>query len=141
MGTSRLGILSVTMIIGAASIGGCNKASSPSVTTDHGRYAGVGIYTPSTPWTKLVASRASDPSAAKLPDDQAIIVVVDSVTGETRACGDLSGYCVGMNPWRAGLAKAQTAPVSVTEHRKSNVEAPAAANAADNAAAPSTGPS
>jgi hypothetical protein len=136
---SKLGAMSVAVIVCAGSIGGCNKtASSAPGAADHGRYAGVGIYTPSTPWTKLVVAAASDPSSAKLPDDQAIIVTVDSVTGEIRACGDLSGYCVDMNPWRAGLAKSQTAPVSLTEHRTSNVEGPAATNAADNEAAPAT---
>jgi len=83
----------------------------------HGRYAGVGIYQPGLPWDRLLAAEASaDPSAAKRVDDQAIIVVVDSRTGELRACGDLSGYCVGMNPWRAALLKAQTTPVAVTKH-------------------------
>ena len=34
------------------------------------------------------------------------IVVVDSQTGEIRQCGNLSGHCIGMNPWlpRSGRA-------------------------------------
>ena len=97
-----------------------------------GRYFGVGIYEPSGAWSKLEASAPSDPTAARLTDDQAIIVVVDSQTGEIRACGDLSGYCVGMDPWRAGLAKPQLAPVPLTAHIA--VPTDAAASAGNSAA-------
>ena len=129
--------LPVTAVAAAALLGGCKKPSPILAELGHhGRYVGVGIYAPSTPWTKLVtAGSPASPSAAKLADDQAIIVVVDSDTGEVRACGDLSGYCVGMNPWRAGLAKAQTAPVDLTEHARATADEPAA-NMADNTAAP-----
>lgn len=131
--------LSAAAIVATAPLGACKKPSPILADSGHhGRYVGVGIYTPSTPWTKLVtASGASSASAAKQSDDQAIIVVVDSDTGEVRACGDLSGYCVGMNPWRAGLAKAQSAPVDLTEHAKVTEDG-AAANTADNAAAPAS---
>jgi hypothetical protein len=85
----------------------------------HGRYVGVGIYGPQTQWTKLAqAAQSKDPQAAQLIDDQAILVMVDSQTGELRACGDLTGYCVGMNPWKKPLTAAQTAPIILTEHVK-----------------------
>jgi hypothetical protein len=85
----------------------------------HGRYLGVGIYRPEEPWTKMVAAQRSDEgSAAKPIDDQAIIVVVDSETGEIRSCGDLTGYCIGMNPWKTPLASNRMTPIDLTEHVK-----------------------
>jgi len=55
-------------------------------------------------------------AAARTIDDQAIIVVEDSDTGEVRACGDLTGYCISMNPWKGELAGAQLVPIRLTEH-------------------------
>jgi hypothetical protein len=99
---------------GAFALSGCNKPDLAGLSDHHGRYAGVGIYAPSVAWTKMLQDQPPGAApAAKLADDQAIIVVTDSQTGELRACGDLSGYCVGMNPWRAGLAKSQAAPVNL----------------------------
>jgi hypothetical protein len=66
----------------------------------HGRYTGVGLYPADGVWSQVAGAQASkDPAAARLDDDQQIIVVLDSQTGELRQCGNLSGYCVGMNPW------------------------------------------
>jgi hypothetical protein len=95
----------------------------------HGRYVGIGIYSPGTPWTKVVAAQQAKQTAASAAiDDQAIIVVTDSNTGEIRACGDLTGYCVGMNPWNKALVSTQMAPINLTEHVKPP-EPAAAANA------------
>jgi hypothetical protein len=101
-------------------LGACHK---PAATADaplaarHGRYVGIGIYTPGTPWTKMVAAGSpQDTPAARAIDDQAIIVVTDSDTGEIRACGDLTGYCIGMNPWNKALVPSQAAPINLTEH-------------------------
>ena len=83
----------------------------------HGRYAGVGLYFPGALWSKMVAGApATDPSKARTTDDDEVIVVVDSETGEIRQCGNLSGYCVGMNPWTKALLASQTLPVQLTEH-------------------------
>ena len=83
----------------------------------HGRYAGVGIYAPTSAWTHLAANQSSKtPTTAKSSDDQVIIVVEDSRTGELRACGDLTGYCIGMNPWKTALAGSQFAPLNMTQH-------------------------
>ncbi|MDR3512221.1 MAG: hypothetical protein P4L73_11345 [Caulobacteraceae bacterium] len=91
----------------------------------HGRFVGLGIYAPQEPWTKMVdAARPTDSPAAKTIDDQAIFVVVDSQTGELRACGDLSGYCIGMNPWKRPLTTAQTVPIILTEHVKRPATSP-----------------
>jgi hypothetical protein len=97
----------------------CSKPAVSQGANRHGRYVGIGIYRPGSPWTKMVATAtASDSPAAKPIDDQAIIVVTDSDTGEIRACGDLTGYCIGMNPWNKALVPAQTAPINLSEHEK-----------------------
>ncbi len=123
-------------------LGGCKRVATGADWAfggpgSHGRYTGVGIYTPSVAWTKIAQDQQPRSAlAARLADDEAIIVVTDSQTGETRACGDLSGYCVGMNPWQAGLAKSQLAPVSVTQH--ANPQTYVETNSADNEATPAT---
>ena len=100
----------------AASLCGCSKPHSESP-AHHGRYVGIGIYNPNTQWTKMVGADAPKVTpAARTIDDQAIIVVEDSDTGEIRACGDLTGYCIGMNPWKKVLASSQTVPINLAEH-------------------------
>jgi hypothetical protein len=99
----------------------------------HGRYAGIGIYQPGEPWTKIVDSQLPpDTPSARAVDDQAIFVVIDSATGEIRACGDLSGYCIATNPWNMTMTKAQIAPIRVTRHMRDPWSG-SAANAADTA--------
>jgi hypothetical protein len=96
-----------------------------------GRYAGIGIYSPAQAWTRMVAAQqAKETSAARTVDDQAIIVTVDSQTGEVRSCGDMTGYCVGMNPWKTALASSQLAPIHLTQHAKLVEPEPTAASAA-----------
>lgn len=106
------------LVLAVLMVAGCNMrpiAGEPG--HGHGRYAGVGIYQPAEPWTRIVAAQqAKETPAAKTIDDQAIIVMVDSTTGEVRSCGDLSGYCIGMNPWKTSLLGSQSAPVNLTEH-------------------------
>ena len=81
----------------------------------HGRFTGVGIYSPGELWSKMVGGDAGgEPSAARTADDEHVIVVVNSDTGEIRQCGDLSGYCVAMNPWTKSLLKSQDLPVRLT---------------------------
>lgn len=106
---------------------------------NHGRFEGVGIYPAGLLWSRLATTGDQGaPAAAKLRDDDQVIVVVDSNTGEIRECGNLSGYCVGMNPWAHPISAPQTAPVSVQLHveeaqRKAVVEAEAEAAAASDA--------
>ncbi|MBS0295816.1 MAG: hypothetical protein JSR45_05845 [Proteobacteria bacterium] len=100
-----------TLILGA-----CHSKDggwSPLGNSSRGRYLGVGIYRPEKAWSRLADANVGNGAAAgaRTADDQAVIVLVDSVTGEVRACGDLSGYCIGMNPWRKDLAKSQMTPV------------------------------
>jgi len=100
----------------AAGLFGCDKPKLES-STHHGRYVGIGIYNPSRQWTKMVGADAPKVTpTARTIDDQAILVVEDSDTGEIRACGDLTGYCIGMNPWAHALSSSQNVPVSLTEH-------------------------
>ncbi|HEY2709820.1 MAG TPA: hypothetical protein VGI95_17355 [Caulobacteraceae bacterium] len=125
-------------LAGVAALAGCKKPdwSSPSGEgAQHGRYAGVGIYQAGQSWAKLTQQPSPTAGSAHLSDDQAIIVVVDSQTGETRACGDLSGYCVGMNPWHADLAKPQLAPVEFTSHGVEAHDAESATAASTNTSA------
>ncbi|HEX4098495.1 MAG TPA: hypothetical protein VHX64_17340 [Caulobacteraceae bacterium] len=110
------------VMLAAMALAGCGR-SGDLLGADHGhthgRYAGIGIYTPGQPWARMVAAQqAKDSPSARTIDDQAIIVTVDSVTGEVRGCGDLSGYCVGMNPWKTPLAASQQAPIALTGHAR-----------------------
>jgi hypothetical protein len=97
---------------------GCHRIADSLDSAGHpGRYAGIGLYQPSKQWAKLAAAEAAgDERTARRADDQVIIVVQDSRTGEVRACGDLTGYCIGMNPWKAALTADRITPVKLTEH-------------------------
>jgi hypothetical protein len=128
-------LLGLTATIAVIGVAGCRGEDAQSSSDYRGRYAGVGIYHPGPAWLKLVPGQSpADAASAKLIDDQAIIVVTDSQTGEIRACGDLTGYCVGMNPWRSSLVKSQIAPARLTDHMTAQWGEPVA-NTADNAAA------
>jgi hypothetical protein len=114
-----LGWTVATAALALTALAACNGQPSRGAENSEGRgrYAGVGIYSATPKWMRLVTGEtAKSPDSARPVDDQVIIVVTDSHTGELRACGDLSGYCVGMNPWAAGLARSQIAPVRVTTH-------------------------
>ena len=113
--------IAASCVAAAVGMSGCKPMSAAPVAGDsqHGRYAGVGIYGPEKQWTRMVAAQqAKDTPAARPIDDQVIIVVEDSATGEVRACGDLTGYCIGMNPWKTQLTAGQIAPINLTEHVK-----------------------
>ena len=115
----KLLLLATVVTLGVV-LAGCGRPSGQA-SERHGRYVGVGIYTPGDLWSKMVAAdgaavAAAPTPAAKTTDDEQVIVVVDSDTGEIRQCGNLSGYCVGMNPWTKALTAAQTAPVRLTAH-------------------------
>jgi hypothetical protein len=119
----RLAIVALSAGFAALGLSGCRKSDVVGLSDHHGRYAGVGIYAPNTAWSRMLQDQQPrSASGAKLADDEAIIVVTDSQTGELRACGDLSGYCVGMNPWQTGLAKSQAAPVSLSRHESQRAD-------------------
>lgn len=105
------------LAIAAVGLSGCIKARDGARSGAHGRFIGVGVYQAGQMWSQMVVANASkNPAAAKLNDDEQVIVVVDSNTGELRQCGNLTGYCVGMNPWANPLGPSQLAPISVSKH-------------------------
>jgi hypothetical protein len=110
----KLLTVGAAMIV-AASLSGCDRPHLQS--SAHGRYVGIGIYNTGAQWTRMVGSDTPKVTpAARTIDDQVIIVVEDTETGEVRACGDLTGYCIGMNPWKKMLGSSQMVPINLTEH-------------------------
>jgi hypothetical protein len=102
-----------------------------------GRYAGVGLYPAGSMWSQLAAAAApKDAAAARVTDDEQVIVVIDSQTGELRQCGNLSGYCIGLNPWAKPLATTQAAPAPLLKHAAELAQEAAAAAQARTVAAP-----
>jgi hypothetical protein len=68
-------------------------------------------------WSRgITVVKPKDPGIATTADDNTIIVVVDSSTGEIRQCGNLSGYCITMHPWASPLSQSQASPLAVTKH-------------------------
>ena len=132
----------VVAAFAALALGGCQKkeeAPAAEATGDSvsrgkpGRYVAVGFYTPGVLWeqvtsksepaaetsaetTKTPAPAETDPAAANLKDDDQILVVMDSKTGELRQCGNFSGHCIGFNPWSRPLGSGQSAPVQLLKH-------------------------
>ena len=123
-------------------VGGCNRADEIDAGPAHktlGRYSGIGIYEAGPLWSKLADQPiAKDPKAAKLSDDQHIIVVVDGITGEVRQCGDRSGFCVAMNPWANGSAGPVQLPVKLSEHGASPKSEEASSAATEDVATPNS---
>ena len=82
-----------------------------------GRFLGVGLYVPGPGWAQLKPpsptsdAPASNPKLADLADDEMVIVVSDTSTGELRQCGNLSGHCVTLNPWTKPAAGSVPAPL------------------------------
>jgi len=105
------------VLLATAALGGCNGMTELSAHAPSGRYAGVGLYQADRTWTKMSgADKPVDKNRATIADDQVVIVVVDSRTGEVRQCGNMSGYCTGLNPWSQPLGSGHVTPVYVTEH-------------------------
>ena len=102
----------------ATGLGACGRtADSEAYASHQGRYLGIGVYPAGEMWSRIaLPDRAADRAAAATADDEQVIVVVDSRTGEVRQCGNLTGHCIGMNPWAAALGPAQASPVRVREH-------------------------
>ena len=96
---------------------GCDQHESSSAgPKSPGRYAGIGTLDAGRLWQEMKgASTQQEKSAASLADDEHVIVVLDSHTGEIRQCGDHTGFCVAMNPW-TGSARAVATPVTLAQH-------------------------
>ena len=107
-------VLAVALV--ALTLVACSRPAGEAATGEggRGRYAGAGVYPAGRMWSQMAGVAASkDAAAARLGDDEQVIVVVDSHTGEVRQCGALSGYCVRMNPW---AAPAGAAPITLAKH-------------------------
>ena len=108
------------LVVAAAALSGCGEKANvdeDGASARHGRYLGIGIFPASDLWSHMAEGDApKDAAAASTADDDHIIVVVDSVSGEVRECGDFSGRCVSMNPWTKAIAASQAAPVTLTKH-------------------------
>lgn len=121
------------LFLSACVLAGCNQHEASSAgPKSPGRYAGIGTFDAGRLWGQMTGSSSnSDPALAKLQDDEHVIVVMDSHTGEVRQCGDHSGYCVSMNPWATGGGQASL-PVKLGKHAADlDAESNAAANNAE----------
>jgi hypothetical protein len=114
-------------VLALAALASCSKKASDggggvsAWPLGHGRYFGVGIFQPGRMWLQLAhGPRTGKTAAATLQDDEEVIVVIDSHTGEVRECGNLSGYCISLQPWAATGAAA-----AVLKHAGQLDEAPA----------------
>jgi len=96
-------------------VAGCQKFEPAGQgSTARGRYQGIGIATPGERWSKLAdAPKPASGKAADLNDDDYVVFVTDSSTGEIRECGNRSGFCVSIHPWDRTAPKA---PLSLTAH-------------------------
>lgn len=95
---------------------GCGKEASNQARHHEGRYQGIGIATPGDQWKALAdAPKPATEKAATLADDDYLVFVTDSVTGEVRECGDRSGVCVSVQPWTKDAVKA---PVNLSTHAR-----------------------
>lgn len=117
-GGNRMRIFALSILAIGCSLAGCEQqgaVSGPGIKSQ-GRYAGIGTYDAGRLWSQMAGIEApTDAAVAKLEDDEHIIVVVDSHTGEVRQCGDYSGICVAMNPW-AGKGSRSATPVKLKKH-------------------------
>jgi len=106
------------LVLTLLSLGGCHKYTAAEYDSAHarGRYSGIGLFEPSKLWAKVQGDATKDPAAAKLEDDEMVIVVVDSETGEVRECGNYSGRCLSMNPWTKAVGPQQHTPVRLDVH-------------------------
>jgi hypothetical protein len=101
-----------------ALLAGCNQPVDPAGQggEGRGRYVGLGHYAPGRMWSQIVRASSADTAAARPQDDEQVLIVMDSVTGEVRQCGNLSGACVGLSPWSGPLTQAQRAPLPLAMH-------------------------
>jgi len=121
-----IGVMMFGLVLSGCSREGAMSGPGPK---SQGRYAGIGTFDAGRLWAQMAeAASPSDATTAKLEDDEHVIVVVDSHTGEVRQCGDHSGFCVTMNPWAAQGART-AAPVKLKKHAADlDAEAEASAN-------------
>jgi len=110
----------IVLLLAAADLAACNQDAATNevepMLKSPGRYAGIGTFDDGRLWEQMAgAPQSQDPTAARLADDEHIIVVLDSHTGEIRQCGDHSGVCVAMNPW-SGKGAPIVVPTKLAKH-------------------------
>jgi uncharacterized protein YceK len=113
------------LLVVGVGLGGCHAMSLGGTADDghRGRYAGVGLYSADHGWAHVAgAPEPADKAVATTADDSTLIVTVDGMTGEIRQCGNYSGHCIAMNPWRAKPGARQAAPVSLTGREEGTVD-------------------
>ena len=117
-GAERMNLLfrAALVIITGAILASCGRSNPPPDSVTHGRFLGVGVYSAGLLWSKMAVGSVANAATATTADDEHIIVVVDSQTGEVRECGDYSGICASFNPWTKAVAGQQIAPVKLTKH-------------------------
>ncbi|MFT4254136.1 MAG: hypothetical protein QM608_16835 [Caulobacter sp.] len=104
----------LTLVLVGGLLAACSPSPSSKSGSGTGRYAGIGVFDTGRLWAQMVRENApSEPEKARIDDDEHVIVVVDTHTGEVRQCGDLSGYCISMNPWNGAKPPA---PVKLAKH-------------------------
>ncbi|HSI16943.1 MAG TPA: hypothetical protein VK980_04180 [Sphingomonas sp.] len=129
----------IGLVLAGVALGGCHRMSSSAGGDGghRGRYAGVGLYGADHGWAHVAGAPVpADKAVATTADDTTVIVTVDGVTGEIRQCGNYSGHCIAMNPWRGALGAKQGAPVSLTERQDTTVADVAAPEPEGNETAP-----
>jgi hypothetical protein len=100
-------------ILAVACLAGCTKKEETTTVTE-GPYQGISVYDAGEGWGRIaVPPPAQGSRTATLADDDHVIVLINSQTGEVRQCGDLSGYCITFNPWAGPLDASHTAPVTL----------------------------
>lgn len=112
-----LQITSLFLVV--SQLAGCDSAPDDSGSSGlrNGRYVGIGVFNSGVLWSQMrVAKPLEDISTARIADDEHIIVVVDTKTGQVRECGDYSGYCITMNPWTKAVDPSMELPVSLIRH-------------------------
>jgi len=103
--------------VGSFGLASCNASADQPASMPHGRYLGIGVFSAGQLWSKIVVrGAAADASSATTADDEHVIVVVDSQTGEVRECGDYSGVCASLNPWTKAVAPEHLMPVKLSKH-------------------------
>lgn len=119
--------------LSAAMLASCDRSEDyASGRAKSGRYQGIGITTPGEQWTKIAAApKPGDDKHATLEDDDYVVFVTDSQSGEVRECGNRSGFCVRFQPWQH---PAPPAPLVLTDHAHKDAPQDAEDRSAGNAA-------
>jgi len=116
---TMIGAIAMTLLVSAC---GEQIAATPESAKDQGRFSGIGVFEAGPLWSQMAVSpEPADAALARIADDEHVIVVIDSHTGEVRQCGDHSGHCVAMNPWKGAPV---ALPAKLQKHASEVVEGP-----------------